>query len=290
MNEPLRVTYDALSMVMTVALNRPTRGNALSPALVEALLALVRGVSETFGERILGHAAVPTALGHARQPLVRVFVITGVGKLFCAGMDLKAASESAPTSNSTTANTIALFEAVRNLPMPSVLLLNGAALGGGTVFAFLVDFVLAVHDAYLQFTEVKIGLLPAMISCFIVPRVGSAQASAMMLSGRRYAVHELLRTCPGGIPIVSCDASDAAQLQQRGTQFIHEHLLTSSTLASAHLKRLVRHICTHTHEENCDEAQRVFATVFASDDMQRGLAAFASRQKADWAEQVKSRL
>ncbi len=282
--------YDAESMVLTVSLNRPTRSNSLSGELVDALLALVRGVTATFNATMMGDSAAASSEGAAPQPLVRVFVITAVGKVFCSGMDLKAAASSASGAPVATGSTIALFDAIRALPMPTVLLLNGPALGGGTVFAFLVDFVLAQRDAYLQFSEVKIGLLPAMISCFIVPRLGAVQATAMMLTGRRYHVSELQRTCSAGIALVSCDAVDAPQLQARGAQFIAEHLLTSSTFASAHMKRLARHVATHAHAENCDEAQRVFLAVFASDDMQHGLASFAKKQKPDWAQQVKQKL
>lgn len=286
---PLLTHYDAESMVLTVSLNRPTRANSLSAELVDSLLTLVRGVTATFNAAILSDDESPSPRP-ADQPLVRVFVITGVGKVFCSGMDLKAAASSSNAAPVSTSNTIALFDAIRALPMPSVLLLNGPALGGGTVFAFLVDFVLAQHDAYLQFSEVKIGLLPAMISCFIVPRLGAVQATAMMLTGRRYHVSELQRTCSAGIALVSCDAADAAQLRARGAQFVAEHLLTSSTFASAHMKRLARHVAAHPHAENCAEAQRVFLTVFAGADMQHGLASFAQKQKPDWAQQVKQKL
>jgi methylglutaconyl-CoA hydratase len=282
---PILIDYNESTMVMTVSLNRPQRSNALSIDMISQLLELVRGVTTTFESIVFNNQANSTS-----YPLVRVFVVTAVGKVFCSGMDLKAAASSSPTGANTTESMVALLDAIRALPMPSVLLLNGPALGGGTVFAFLMDFVFAIRDVYLQMSEVKIGMLPAMISCFIVPRIGTAQAGAMMLSGRRYHVDEWHVACGGGIALVSSEAGDVEQLRAIATRFIHEHLLTSSSFSSAHMKRLIAHVATHEHADNCRVARQAFETVFASEDMQYGLQCFAKKTKPNWTNQIKSKL
>jgi methylglutaconyl-CoA hydratase len=284
----LLIEYDEKSMVMTVSINRPARGNSLSGELVRQLLEVVRDVTATFEQRVLNISK--NAKSASAAPLVRVFVLTAVGKIFCSGMDLKSAASDKKGHSIGTETTIALFDSIRSMPMPTVLLLNGPALGGGTVFAFLVDFVIAVRGAYVQFSEVKIGLLPAMISCFIVPRIGTAQAGAMMLSGRRYQIDELHRSMAGGIALVSSDAADVDELRAAGVRFVHEHLLTSSSFASSHMKRLIAYVSTHSHADNCGEAQRAFATVFAGEDMRYGLECFGKKEKPNWTNRLKARL
>ena len=221
-------------------------------------------------------------------PLARVLLLAGAGRLFCTGMDLKAARTAHMGAAARTAATVGLFDALRALPLPLVALVHGGALGGGTVFLFLADYVLLTADAFVQFSEVKIGVLPAMISAFIVPKLGLALASHMMLSGRRYSAHEL-RELRAVAPVAHA-LRDLAELDAAARAFVDAHLLTSSSLAVAHMKRLLAYVATHEHADNCARAQRAFSDVFGSADMAYGLAAFAKKEKPDWTAHLRANL
>ena len=134
----------------------------------------------------------------------------------------------------------------------------------------------------------NIGIIPAMISCFIVPKLGAQLSSQMMLSGRKFSAVELheLRALGATEP----PSVNAAALRDTTMRFVNAHLLTSSSSAVAHMKRLLRYVTSHSHGDNVVEAQRAFARVFAAPDMQYGLSSFAQKSKPDWTEFLRARL
>lgn len=151
------------SRVATITLNRPEQRNALSHDLLVAFQSRVRDVHESEG--------------------VTVCVITGAGKSFCAGMDLKAVLD-VPGAPAKMLNLIAeVTHAVRNLPMVTLAKINGAAIGGGCGLACVCDLGITYPDAKLGYPEVDLGVCPAVVAPWLVKKIGAGQARRVLLEG-----------------------------------------------------------------------------------------------------------
>jgi methylglutaconyl-CoA hydratase len=151
----------------TITLNRPEQRNALSLELLEGLHARLDELSGRLGE--------------AGQP--KVVVLTGAGKSFCAGMDLKQVLDvpGAPLRLLTL-----LAEAtvkLRRLPAVTVASVNGAAIGGGCGLATVCDFAITHADSKMGFPEVDLGVCPAVVAPWLVRKIGAGRARAVLLRG-----------------------------------------------------------------------------------------------------------
>jgi len=299
------IDYNEATMVMTVTLNRESRGNALSPAMFGELLALFSVIRNTFQMRVMHEAPLddrgrerklPIWLDKYKDVVVRALVLTGAGKVFCSGMDLRAAATTPAAPNNADATSgsdpnteqlLEFFESLQTLPMPTVCMLNGPALGGGTAFLFVCDFAFMPADSYIQFSEVKIGMIPALISCFIVPRAG-ATAVRYMISGQRWTAPELARC--SFATAVPTGGADASALRSTVDAFVCDNLLTSSSRATAAIKRLAAHVSAHSHSANRVAASSAFRDAISSSDVLYGISCFNNKQRADWQTHLKSKL
>ncbi|MBX6342718.1 MAG: enoyl-CoA hydratase/isomerase family protein, partial [Thermomicrobiaceae bacterium] len=156
-------------------LNRPDKRNALSRALIRAL-----------------HGAIETAPSHQET---RCLVLAGAGPVFCAGADVTEFVQAEdPAILAADGELLArLLEAIVDSPLPVVARVQGAALGGGAGLAAAADIVVASEDARFAFTEVRLGLVPAVISPFVLRALGRRQAQAAMLLGAPLPAEEALR-------------------------------------------------------------------------------------------------
>jgi len=159
--------------VATITLNRPEKRNAVSFQLVDELL---------------------SALGEIERSSAQVVIITGAGKAFCAGMDLdelKSLLGKSQEENVRDSSRMArLFRTLYEFPTPTIAAVNGAAIAGGTGLATMCDFTLAVPEAKFGYTEVRIGFVPAIVSCFLVWQVGHKIARDLLLTGRLFDAAE----------------------------------------------------------------------------------------------------
>ena len=175
MSPPLEVAREA--GVLTITLNRPDKRNALSSALVEAL-----------------HGALDSADLDAE---VRVVVLTGAGKDFCAGADLEEllASADAPAeANEASALRLgSLFTRMRSLPKPVVAVVRGRALAGGAGLMTACDIVIASEGAQVGYPEVLRGFVPAMVMTTLRRQVGEKAALDLVLTGRLLGAEEARR-------------------------------------------------------------------------------------------------
>jgi len=155
--------------VVTVTLARPEIHNAFNPAMIAELSACFEAL--------------------AVDPEVRVVVLTGAGRSFCAGADLQWMRESLGWSyekNEADAEQLSsMYETINSLPKPLIGRINGAALGGGAGLVACCDVAIAAEEATFGFTEVRVGLVPAVISRFVVPKIGASHARALFVSGAR---------------------------------------------------------------------------------------------------------
>ena len=164
--------------VLTLTLDRPEKRNALSAALVEAL-----------------HRALESA---DLDPEVRVVVLTGAGKDFCAGADLEellaSADASAEANEASALRLGGLFTRMQALPKPVIGLVRGRALAGGAGLVTACDIVLAASGAQVGYPEVLRGFVPAMVMTTLRRQVGEKAALDLVLTGRLLAAEEAMRT------------------------------------------------------------------------------------------------
>jgi len=160
----------------TLRLDRPDVGNALNGEVITKL-----------------HDAL-TSL--RQDPEVRGLVLTGTGKVFSAGADLswmQKMKQATPAENLRDAEaTGALFEALSSFPRPVIALVNGPARGGGVGLVAACDFAVASTTAHFAFTEVRLGIIPAVISPFVLRKLGESRARRLFLTGETFSAEQAL--------------------------------------------------------------------------------------------------
>jgi methylglutaconyl-CoA hydratase len=243
----LRIERDG--PVLRVTLAKPERRNAFDAELIRVL-------HEAFSD-----------VGDAR-----VVVLAGDGPSFCAGADVewqRAAIDLSYDENVEDALRLyRMLEAIDTCPAPVVGRLQGYALGGGSGVAACLDIGVAGTDAVFGFSEVKLGIIPAVISPFVLPRIGDA-ARRYFLTGERFGADVALRI---GLVSEVTDDLDAA------VERVVAELLTSGPEAAREAKRLVR------EKPDGQETARTAARLRAGDEGQEGLRAFLERRKPTWIE------
>ncbi|ORY37031.1 ClpP/crotonase [Rhizoclosmatium globosum] len=174
----MSVSTTRFNGVLTLTLNNPTRANALSPTMVAELI------------KELDKAE--------KDDDVRVLVLTGEGLFFSAGMDLAAASKGSGAPFDTA---LSIFKRIADSQNQQVIIdyiyypmfarINGPALGGGVGLVFATDFRIAIDSSFIQLAEVKRGLIPAIISLYIVPQLGPSLSRAFFLTGEKVPIQRL---------------------------------------------------------------------------------------------------
>lgn len=161
------VKYSKENGIGLIALNRPDKRNALHPDLVKSL-------KDKLSEA-------------ENDDQVKVLIITGEGKSFCAGADLAYLNDLekySVTENEKDSESLAeMFLRIYNFPKPTIASVNGAAIAGGCGLASVCDLVVADENSKFGYSEVKIGFLPAIVSLFLIKRVGEGTAKQLLLTG-----------------------------------------------------------------------------------------------------------
>lgn len=210
---------------------------------------------------------------------VRVIVLSGRGSVFCAGADLEWMKAVAGfTREANLAEARGLFELFRTIdrsPKAVVACVQGAALGGGAGLAAVADIVVAEEGARFGFTEVRLGLVPAVISPFVVCKIGVSAARELFLTGERFTA---ARAAALGLVhrVVRLDELDAA-VDERVRE-----LLRAAPGAVAAAKELVRAVHGHAADGVRELVCRRIAERRASEEGQEGLRAFLEKRKPEW--------
>jgi enoyl-CoA hydratase/carnithine racemase len=242
----LRIERD--DSVLRVTLARPERRNAFDAQLIRELTEAFAEVGDT-----------------------RVVVLAGEGESFCAGADIdwqRAAIDLSYDENVEDALRLyRMLETIDACPAPVVARIQGYCLGGGSGLAACVDIALAAEDATFGFSEVKLGIVPAVISPFVLPRIGSGPARRYFLTGERFDATTALR-----IGLVHEVADDLDGSLER----VVGELLSSGPEAVQSAKQLIR------ERPGGEEAARLAAQLRAGKEGQAGLRAFLDKQPAPW--------
>jgi methylglutaconyl-CoA hydratase len=241
----LRVEREADLLRITLA--RPERRNAFNAELIAEL-------HEAFSD-----------VGDAR-----VVVLAGEGESFCAGADVEWQRSSIDLSEvENVEDALRLYrmlEAIDSCPAPVVVRVHGYALGGGSGLVACADVALAGEDAVFGFSEVKLGIVPAVISPFVLPKIGAA-ARRYFLTGERFDAEAALRI--GLVHEVTGDLDGAVD-------GVLAQLLSSGPQAARAAKHLVR------ERPGGEEAAHVAARLRTSPEGQEGLRAFLEKRRAAW--------
>jgi enoyl-CoA hydratase/carnithine racemase len=244
----IRVERDG--SVLRITLARPDRRNAFDAQLISEL-------AEAFVD-----------VGRARA-----VVLAGEGSSFCAGADVEwmRASVGLPLdANIADANAMRqMFEAIDACPAPVVARVQGHALGGGAGLVAVSDIPIASPEAVFAFSEVKLGIIPAVISPFALARIGAGHARRYFVTGERFDAETALR-----IGLVSEVAADLDAAVDR----VVAELLSAGPKAARWAKRLIR------ERPEGPETARWIAERRASDEGQDGLQAFLEKRPATWRE------
>ncbi len=261
MTPVLSITHDARG-IATLTLDRPEARNALSAELAgrltEALVEL------------------------AARPDVRVLLLTGAGDAFCAGADvaeMRAAGSTAPARNEADARRFALMlEHLERQPQPTVAVVNGAAYGGAVGLIAACDIALASDRARFALSEVRLGLVPAMISPYVIRAIGARQAHRWFLTGEPMEAETARRA---GLVHEVAEHAELPALVQR----ITDALLAGGPRAQAEIKLLLRHVTGRSgagDEALLYDTSRWIARIRAGDEAREGLTAFLERRKPGW--------
>jgi methylglutaconyl-CoA hydratase len=248
--------------VARVTLARPDARNAFNVELIGEL-------HDTFA-----------ALAAEPPDSLRAVVLAGDGPAFSAGADVAwqraAMGLTLEENRADAARLQAMLTAIDTCPAPVVARVQGAALGGGMGLCAVADVVLAAADARFGFTEVKLGILPAIISPFVLARIGQGHARALFMTGERFDAERALR-----IGLVHEVLPDEAALDARVDAVVDELLGAGPTAVRA-AKSLVRAHRDLAAAAFAAEALDVAARQRVSPEGQEGLGAFLEKRAPSW--------
>lgn len=245
--------------VAHVWLNRPEQHNALALELSTELVATIH------------------ALAH--DDAVRVLVLGGRGPSFCAGADIHAMKASANATfdeNLAEAERLArMFATLADCPKPVVGRIHGNVFGGGVGLAACCDINVSTDDARFGLTEVRLGIIPSVISPYVVRRLGDAFARELMLTGERFdaMTAERVHLVHHVVPAIGLDA----KVEER----VHA-LLAGAPRAQTRIKMALELYNDTTWEEYRASTPRVLAEVRSGAEAKDGLAAFFEKRKPSW--------
>ena len=237
-----------------ITLNRPENRNALSAVLV----------SEVHGHLLAAND----------EASVRSIVITGAEPAFCSGADLKSPPGQMIRGRRSVPYPTVLT-AIMESPKPVIAAVNGAAFAGGLGLVGAADIVIAVEDATFAFSEVRIGVIPAVISVVCIPKLGTHHAMRLFLTGERFTGAQAVEMglAHRAVPkhdLESAVEQEIAMINLGGPNAVEE------------CKKLVRRIPTLSVEQGFEVASEWSSRMFASDEGAEGMAAFREKRNAAW--------
>lgn len=246
------VRADATDGIGTITLDSPHNANALSSRLLAEL-----------------KAALEQALA---DPAVRVVLLTGAGKVFCSGADLKEASVTPAAAAPVMSGVVQLLW---DSPKPVICRVNGAARAGGIGLVAACDIAIAVDRASFAFSEVRVGVVPAVISVPCLRRMPSRAAAEYFLTGE---VFDAKRAAEIGLLTKAVPADDL----DAETQQYADMLLRGAPKALAATKEVLRDGQADGFAAALTKMAELSATFFGSDEAREGMAAFAAKRDPSW--------
>lgn len=257
MSEDL-VRLDVAGGIATIRLDSPSNRNALSSALLRAL-----------------EDSLEAAISDDRS---RLILLTHSGPVFCSGADLKEQRGTHPTAHPKGPGGLAaVLKRIWRSPKPVIARVAGPARAGGIGLIAACDIAVAAESATFAFSEVRLGLIPAMISVVVIPKIGITKAMELFLTGDTFGAADAVR-----FGLLN-DAVPADQLDDRVSEYANS-ILKGAPAALAGCKRLVREIPAMDIDAALDLTAKWSAEFFASEEAQEGMTAFAEKRPPRWTE------
>lgn len=243
-------------------LNKPERHNAFDMHMITTL-----------------HETILT-LG--KNKFVRVILLSGQGPSFCAGGDLawmKSAANQTKMQNQKDAQRLAdMLYALKKAPKPTVALVHGAVMGGGTGLAAACDIVIAAKDAIFSFSEVRLGLIPATIAPYVLSAIGARHASRYFLTGEKFNA-----TKAQEMGLVHQIVSTSDELQPFAHTLLHATLLQCGPKAVVEAKKLILDLNNRSISSALGRrTAKIIAKIRATPEAREGMTAFLEKRPPRW--------
>lgn len=242
------VALTVVDGVATITMNRGDKANALSHALIDAISIAL----DTIAPRCAPHGDI------------RVLILAGVGKVFCAGMDLRGVIDDPAAMGEMLRGLSRVSRNIRRLSIPTITRVQGAAVGGGCGFMVVTDFAVTHPESKVGYPEVDLGICPAVVAPWLIKKIGAGRARAMLLAGGTMSGQQGFDL---GLATHICahDQLDAtvAALAQR--------LCAGGPQAIATTKRLLNELDGSNDDAVLDKAAELSAQIIAGDEAQQRL-------------------
>jgi len=248
---------------LRIHLNRPQIHNAFNEELIQEMTVAFKNVSES-------------------HPTARSVVLTGNGPSFSAGADLnwmkKMAAYTQEDNEKDSHQLFDMFHAIKKCPVPVIARVNGHAFGGGSGIIAACDIALAMSSAQFGFTEVKLGLIPAVISPFVMEKIGKSNCSRYFLTGEKFSADEARR-----IGLVSAVYTSPELLDEAVDNVVKE-----ISLAGPNAVRICKDLISNVSHMSLDEPStknfvaKEIAKARVSVEGQEGLGSFLNKTKPGW--------
>jgi len=242
--------------VVEVWMNRPELHNAFNAELIDEMIQTFQSFKDE-----------------------RLIILSGRGASFCAGADLnwmKAMKNYSKEENFQDSKKLAkMFSTINDCNIPVIGRINGHALGGGVGLVSVCDHVIAVEEALMGFTEVRLGLIPAVISPYCISKIGESSARSWMLSGERFNALEAKRM---GLvhDVVAVGGDLDAKVEE-----IKKRFLAAGPIATKEAKRLVREVVKSLKNSE-DYTCQMISERRISEEGQEGMRALLEKDKPQW--------
>lgn len=252
--------------VATVTIKRPDVHNAINQQVIDELVKII--------------------LKFKRAKDVRLVVLTGEGRSFSAGADLewmKSMKHFSMSKNVAESRKLAmLYKEINDFTKPVIAKVQGGALGGGAGLVAVCDYVLAAQDAVFAFSEVRLGIVPAVISPYVIAKIGESQTRALFLSGMRFTAERAKE-----IGLIH-EVAPSEGLDKRLDQVVKE-FLKAAPEASMEAKELIWEVMEMKQDKKDDKAMIDFtckkiAKLRVSKEGQEGMDALLNKRDANWVE------
>lgn len=259
MNESI-VLYEVVNRVAYVTLNRPEKRNALNPALVNAL---------------------NTALLKAgADPEVKVVILKANGTVFSAGADLaylQQLQKNSYTENLSDSNSLKeLFTTILYLPKVVIAQVEGHAIAGGCGLATVCDIIFSVPEANYGYTEVKLGFVPAIVSCLLMRKTSETLAKRLLFSAELFSADQAL-----AYNLITF-VTKKEEIAQSVVDFAENLCENASGHSLGVTKQLINEVSYPTLAASLDQAVEINAKVRESEDFKRGIASFLEKKQIKW--------
>jgi methylglutaconyl-CoA hydratase len=265
MTPPSRLKLEITSPLARLTLARPEVRNAFDDVLIAELTGALEEIREA-------HEASP-------EKAPRAVVLTGEGVAFCAGADMnwmrRSVVHSRDENEADAKRMAAMLRALDELPIPTIARVNGASLGGGMGLLACCDIVVAVDTAQFGFTEARLGIAPAVISAFVLPKIGASAARRYFLTAEIFDADEAK-----AIGLVH-EVVPEKELDATVDRFVAT-LAGNGPRAVSAAKGLIREALAWPRKDALENAVRAIALLRASPEGQEGLGAFLEKRPPSW--------